>query len=48
MLDDIRAGEIEAHDVIGQFGAEAGRDRFGDFHRGERNSAAAERMLGQR
>ena len=48
MLDDARAHEVEAHNVIAQIGAELGGDRFGDFDRRQLNATLSERMPGQR
>ena len=48
MLDDARAHQVEAHNVIAQIGAELGGDRFGDFDRRQLNAGLSERMPGER
>ena len=48
MLDDGRAQQVEADDVIAQFGAEVGGDRLGDLDGGELDGALAERLPGER
>src|SRR6185437_900830 len=48
VLADGGAHQVEACDVVGQIGAEAGGDRFGDLDRGELDPALPKAVLHQR